>query len=847
MTLSTVLIGDDTLLVQCAERLLARGGTIAAVVTLAEPVAAWAAHRGLPVIAADGDLRAALAPLPFDWLLSIANLRVLPAPVLALPRKGAINFHDGPLPERAGLNTPVWAMLDGESAHGISWHLIEPGIDTGDVLVTRAFPITEDDTALSLNARAFEAGLDGFEALLDQLQEGALQRRPQDLSTRRYHARDDRPPAHGVLDLRKPAAELARLVRALDHGPYRNPLALPKLRHGGRPVAVGQARIAGGAAAAGTVLAADADALTVACGTGALVLGGLRDVNSGAALTGTEIAAPGDRLDGLSDDEIAALDARVARVARHERAWRERLRAHGALAVPGLRAGDGAVRSRVLDLGSVPLASVALWAVRLGQPGDAIAWRDGALADLSQGGVISDWVPLRLPVPDGSMAALGTAMEDEIAALRALGGFARDLPLRDPALRPVASPAVGLSDGAGAIAGCALTVELGECPVLHVDTARIDADMAERLALRLEAIAKAAAPDGGAQTMPQMHPDERAALIDAPNATDTPFDADLTIHAAFETQVDRTPDATAAIYQDQAISYAALDDRANRIAQVLRARGVGPGAVVGLCLPRGIDLLAGALGILKAGAAYLPLDPAYPQARLHHVLDDSGATVVVTHAALAGTLPDGLSLLALDADPAIHAASDTPPEGGATGEDLAYLIYTSGSTGKPKGVMIEHRAVSNFFTGMDAHVPHAPGDAWLAVTSLSFDISVLELFWTLARGLRVVIAGDAPARVAGEGASGGGGMDFSLYYWGNDDAAGGDKYRLLLDGARFADENGFAAVWTPERHFHAFGGPYPNPSVTGAAVAAVTKRIGVRGGSVVAPLHHPARIAEEWR
>jgi alkanesulfonate monooxygenase SsuD/methylene tetrahydromethanopterin reductase-like flavin-dependent oxidoreductase (luciferase family) len=90
------------------------------------------------------------------------------------------------------------------------------------------------------------------------------------------------------------------------------------------------------------------------------------------------------------------------------------------------------------------------------------------------------------------------------------------------------------------------------------------------------------------------------------------------------------------------------------------------------------------------------------------------------------------------------------------------------------------------------------------------------------------------------------GMEFSVYYWGNDDLPGPAKYELLLEGAKFADANGFCAVWTPERHFHAFGGPYPNPSVTGAAAAAVTKTIGVRAGSIVAPLHHPARIAEEW-
>src|SRR5690606_8153493 len=129
-----------------------------------------------------------------------------------------------------------------------------------------------------------------------------------------------------------------------------------------------------------------------------------------------------------------------------------------------------------------------------------------------------------------------------------------------------------------------------------------------------------------------------------------------------------------------------------------------------------------------------------------------------------------------------------------------------------------------------------------------FDISVLELFWTLSHGFKVVIQTDARFAAARprRPASLSGGMDFSLYFWGNDDGVGARKYELLLESARFADAHGFRAVWTPERHFHAFGGPYPNPSVTGAAVAAVTSNLDIRAGSCVLPLHHPARVAEEW-
>jgi natural product biosynthesis luciferase-like monooxygenase protein len=183
-----------------------------------------------------------------------------------------------------------------------------------------------------------------------------------------------------------------------------------------------------------------------------------------------------------------------------------------------------------------------------------------------------------------------------------------------------------------------------------------------------------------------------------------------------------------------------------------------------------------------------------------------------------------------------------------SGENLAYVIFTSGSTGRPKGVMLEHRNVTNFFEGMDQTLGTEPG-VWLATTSISFDISVLELFWTLARGFTVVIQHEPERLALGEAstASSARPIDFSLFYFAADAAeGGGGKYRLLLEGAKFADEHSFSAVWTPERHFHPFGGLYPNAALTGAAVAAVTRRIGIRAGSVVLPLHNPIRVAEEW-
>lgn len=843
---SCVVMGNESLLVQCSEKLIGAGHDIRAVVTRNAGIAEWAQGRGLAVIAPGTGLADRL-PGAFDWLLSISNLDMIPRAVLALPAKGAVNFHDGPLPRHAGLNAPVWALIEGETRHGITWHMIEGGVDEGDILVSRGFDVSGNDTALTLNTKAYEAAIDSFDDLMDQLAQG-LRRVPQDLGQRSYHALADRPSGHGLLDFTRPAGELARLCRALDHGGYSNPLSAPKLRAHGALWLVGSAKAVEGEGTPGQILEATDDHLTVACGTAALRLAQFTR-SCGALALVAEVGKVGETF--APEPQRARIDGQIAAAAPHETFWRQRLAAMSPLDLGGLGKEQGELASRSLALAprATPEALIALWAARLDPEHRHIAYRDTALADLSDTGIIAPWVPLALP-EGADMQSLEAGMAAELALLQKRRGFATDLPARDPALGAPQVPHLGLSLGAGHIPGTALTVELTDTGAqLHHDTGRIDAAQVALLAARLELVSRGAASGVALGDLPVMPEAERDLVLNQWNDTAADHDRALTMQTAFEAQVARTPDAVALIFEDQQITYGDLNARANRAAHVLREMGVGPDTVVGLYTRRSVDLMVGALGILKAGGAYLPLDPAYPADRLRHYIADSGAPVIVTQSGLRDSLPENAAaLLVIDADPRIAQASADNPAQTSQPQDLAYLIYTSGSTGTPKGVMIEQRNVLNFYVGMDRQVPHDPAGTWLAVTSLSFDISVLELFYTTARGFTVVLTSDEDRGLISKGAMplSDRSMEFSLYYWGNDDGLGRDKYGLLLEGAKFADDNGFVAVWTPERHFHAFGGPYPNPSVTGAAVAAVTRNIGVRAGSVVAPLHHPARIAEEW-
>ncbi len=214
------------------------------------------------------------------------------------------------------------------------------------------------------------------------------------------------------------------------------------------------------------------------------------------------------------------------------------------------------------------------------------------------------------------------------------------------------------------------------------------------------------------------------------------------VHRLIEARARRTPDALAVMGLGGALTYAELDDRANRLAHELRGLGVGPDVLVGLCVERTTRMLVGLLGILKAGGAYVPLDPAFPRARLAYMIEDSRAPVLVTEARLAAELRDvpAHRLLLDDGGPDLDDTPERAPRVDVQPDHLAYVIYTSGSTGKPKGVMVRHGGLTNFLRSMRRVLTVTDNDTLLAVTTLSFDIAALELFLPLTVGARVSIA-----------------------------------------------------------------------------------------------------------
>ncbi|NVJ28707.1 AMP-binding protein, partial [Myxococcus sp. AM011] len=254
--------------------------------------------------------------------------------------------------------------------------------------------------------------------------------------------------------------------------------------------------------------------------------------------------------------------------------------------------------------------------------------------------------------------------------------------------------------------------------------------------------AAAAQPQAPVSTLPLMQRDEQQRVLVEWNNTARDFPRESTAHALFEAQAARTPDATALRFEGESLTYAQLDARANRLANHLRSLGIRAEVPVALCLERSLDLVVSILAILKAGGAWVPLDPSYPVERLSFMLRDCAAPVLVTTEDIADELPTSAQqLVLLDVDASFIATQpESAPVSGTSADNLAYVIYTSGSTGTPKGTLLQHRGLSN--TALTAGRAHGftPTSRVLQYAAFGFDASVAEIFGALLAGSTLVLA-----------------------------------------------------------------------------------------------------------
>ncbi len=749
--LSCVLVGNGGVLIRCGEVLLAKGNRIRAVVTADPAAGAWAVKSGIPRHDPGG------TGLPHDIqhcdvLLSIGNYAIIPAGLLASATRLSANYHYGPLPEFSGLNAPSWAIAERAAEYAVTWHRLTELVDGGDILKRVPVPLDPDDTALSLGLKCDDAAVASIGELIDEIAEGRESAEPQDLAARRYHSRHAQFAAEGLIDWASDAEQIAAMARATDFGPFASPLVWPKISAGGQLIAVREARPGGpaGDAVPGQVLGC-ADDLHVATAGGSVRLTRLCTLE-GEPVTGLAVR-PGSILTGPEDR--AAITEAGAAASRAASYWHTRLAGDPYRLPYGQpRNGTELAGSPVIgrchpaagDAGPAHLAAACCtFLSRASARPDILigvgAPRDGIEAGYR--GLFAAWLPLRARTdPAATVAGNLAAIREEFAAGQRKGLLRRDATGRDGTLPAIPDVLITWPGAAGPAGAAALELALGadnETVEFRFDPARLARPDVERLAAqfsdwceRLPAIADQ--PLGAADVISAA---EHRELIEDFNAT---ADEDLLGHCPhrlFEASAAAHAGSAALVCGDDTLSYGELNERANRLARLLASRGVGRGDLVGVALDRSIDLVVALLAVLKAGAAYVPVDPGFPAERIRLIIGSAAPKLILTPARPPANLAAWAELCLSAAD----TAGDAADLGLAVSpDDLAYVIYTSGSTGTPKGVEISHGALGNFLGSMRRRPGCDETDRLLAVTTISFDIAVLELFLPLLCGATTVIA-----------------------------------------------------------------------------------------------------------
>ena len=777
---SCVLVGEGTLVIECGELLRSGGLFIEGVLSGDASVARWAESIGAQFRSHGDDTTSWMRGIAPDYLFSIFNLVILPPAVIEAARIAAINYHDALLPRYAGLHATSWAIYNEERTHGITWHLMESGIDTGAILGQRTIDIAPIDTALSLNLKCFAAAVGALQDLLPDLLDGSLHADPQELSKRTYYAGSTRPPGDGTLNWSQPAERIDALVRACNFGPYLNPLALPKFWLASDCMVVSRSAVSGRPieTEAGVLLHIGEDALTVSTASGSLDVSGLMTVD-GEPLSGFEAARRyglevGQRLPVLGVQDEDAVTCVAESLYRYEEYWERRLEALVPASPfrknPGVPSGRNHVPTR--QRWRIPeavdawverhehqwrreeflLAACGAFLARLtfGETFDVELTRD-ADESTSHRAVFASAVPFRFEI-DSDFFGILERVRAELESVERNRTYPRDLVPRSPRLRGQLHLRRETKLPVGIILGeplvnaphwdMAITVPAqSRHGVIDVDPALHDQlpGLADRLTRFVQQFADT---DGALPLVSLASQSERDRLSEWGTGAAPAVSLTDCLHELFEAQVLRTPHAVAVRDGEEELTYRELNSAADALAAVLRRDGVGPDVGVGICVGRSPALIIGLLGILKAGGFYVPLDPTIPRKRLLFFIEDAKLQTIVTVRAHSAGLPS-VRLVHLDEiDP---EASGTPQSeiGSEARRRLAsaaaYVMYTSGSTGEPKGVRVEHRSVVNFVQAARQEYHLTATDVVLQFASIGFDTSVEEIFPTLASGATLVL------------------------------------------------------------------------------------------------------------
>ncbi len=795
---SCYLIGDDHLLVQCAEVILDKGHHILGIISPLEAAKNFTSAHHIAYFESLEEASGSLFTTEFDYLFSIINSTILPPALLQRARQLSINFHNAPLPRYAGVHALSWAILNDESDYGVTWHVMTDIIDGGDLLKQAIFPIDSHETALSLSLKCYAQALTLFNELIDDLGNHVHKRTQQEPSQRSYYGFKQKPYGNGWISWENTATSIERTVRALDLGHYHhNRLASPKIQLGTHLFIIKKLHILNESSttAPGTIVKILPNAWHISTYTN------LISVELLVALDGTPCSLMmlmqnhqihvGYKLPSPRTKQLVQYHTISERSAPSELFWVRSLIDFKPATLPFQpQNSDQFLNDSLTPLAHYSLSKkqVARWLPHVAphcHPMDvlltAILIYLYRLGNKEQSGIWIHDSPAQNVAPEltsffASLVPFSLSLDNEVSFYDAIERvretrrvieskftFQHDVFYRYPELAQIEHRKYPLALFIGTKEQCSDKIKRSTASILITlssDTNEITWWIKQRLMIQeptLGAIIKSSThhlhhlldslPSTIQQSiarLPLMGEEERQKIMTQWNTTTSSYPKQKTISQVFEAQALMTPNNIAVIYGKQSLTYNELNQKANQLAHCLQKKGLLPHTFAAICTTQELHLIIGILAILKTGAAYIPIDASYPKQHIEYVLKDSKPNLLLASHHLNARLEHdcthlNIPIILFDAitDMMEQEPIDNLKEININAQSLAYVIYTSGTTGKPKGVMVPHQGVNRLVKNTN-YIHIAGQDRIAQAASISFDAATFEIWGALLNGATLI-------------------------------------------------------------------------------------------------------------
>lgn len=780
MKISTCLIGEDSLLIQCGEILLNRGHDLTLIVSPVKKIQNWAKKNNIPLLKNINDISKPNSnySIKFDFIFSIVNSHILPSSVLQLAKYAAINYHDSPLPKYAGLNATSWAILKGEKKHGITWHLMANKIDQGDIVAQQTFPIYDNDTALSLNLRCYEFAIDSFEKLIEAIENKKLNPRQQSLLERSYYASDAKLPNFGFIDWQHFSAEqIDKICKALTFGPSPNTLGSLKLYCSSSYLLITKLEIAkldwADKMEPGVVLLVETDAIYVATNTKPIKITGLTLAN-GHHLTIAQFVnifsiQVGYKFESLNASGLTLLQESYSSSVKHEKFWLANLTEltehtifspKGMGTTQAMNAENKEINlknlfpnKKIPSINTILVTAILIYLIRSNNHEDVSVFfikANFAKYYNTCANFFSYLLPCNFKLATNfSLSQTLNFVEENILTVSNKGCYLTDITARYPEFsEKLVEPTIiiGFNDDkftpsllpSQSMLYFQVDAKMGTINVYHrfelssqIMLKQIFANLSQHITNILINLINN--PHLSMAHFSFLTEHERYQLLRNLGPGEKRFlPTTLSIAAIFEKQVLAKPKNIAITTRQRSISYRELWDASEKIADFIKANGLAEQSMIGIYLDRSIEMMAVILGILRANAIYVPLDPKYPMPRIQYIFNEAKIDLLFTQdkfrAKLNGYFSDHSQTHIFSIENILDSngvqSEPKHPIKNDNNEKLAYVMFTSGTTGTPKGVMVTHGNVINYCYWFLESTRFSDASIIDFSSSIAFDLSI---------------------------------------------------------------------------------------------------------------------------